>query len=272
MQGKFSGILLVSDVDGTLLTKEHILPKNNIDAINYFINNGGLFTIATGRPSQSIEVLLKDVHINIPGIVFNGGGIYDFNKKEYLWSIFLNNSAKEIVRLIIERFPQIGIVIYSGKTMFAPVENEQYYRLANAEKSASLVCDLEEIPFPWFKIVFIGEMKHLEKLSEFLKFCEIDEFDLVFSNYYLFEILPKGCSKGNALKLLPSKANINVNKIIALGDYYNDIELLKNADISAVVENAPEEIKNLAHIITVSNDKGAVADLIKFLDTKKMSF
>lgn len=266
MSKKFENILVISDLDGTFLDKELDIPKNNIDAVEYFIENGGYFTVATGRPPQSVEVLLKSFKVNAPGIVFNGGGIYDFAKKEYLYTLCLDNSAKEIVKLIISRFKNVGIVIYSGKIMYSPVDNDMYHRMMNVEKSASKFCDIDEIPFPWFKIVFVGEMSDLEKVNDYLKFVDTEKFDLIFSNYFLFEILPKGSSKGSALNLYNEVTNLNINKKVAIGDYYNDVEMLQNADFPVAVENAPDDVKALSKYITTCNNNGAIADLIRYLE------
>ena len=75
--------LLVSDIDGTLNSKSMKLPENNKIAINNFVNNGGNFTLCSGRNLQSLSIHYKKLGINTPAIFLNGAGIYDFkNQKE----------------------------------------------------------------------------------------------------------------------------------------------------------------------------------------------
>ena len=84
-----------------------------------------------------------------------------------------------------------------------------------------------------------------------------------FRNY--FELVPKGVSKASALVELCRLMNIKKGGLFAAGDYYNDVAMLKLADISAVPCDSPEEIKELAHHITCKCDDGAVADFIDYL-------
>ena len=106
---KFEGILICTDLDDTLFTDDKKVSKQNLDAIEYFKAEGGLFTFITGRvPKTSIEIF-KKVKPNAPYGCINGGGIYDGYKDEYLWTQYLDNKALEIVKSVDENFPQMGI-------------------------------------------------------------------------------------------------------------------------------------------------------------------
>ena len=82
----YSDWLIVSDIDGTLNTKSMKLPENNKIAVNEFVNNGGNFTLCSGRNLQSLSIHYKKLGIDTPAIFLNGAGIYDFknNKNDYL--------------------------------------------------------------------------------------------------------------------------------------------------------------------------------------------
>ena len=82
----------------------------------------------------------------------------------------------------------------------------------------------------------------------------------------MYEILPKGASKGNALCRMAELLGIDVNKTIAVGDYNNDISMLKTAKLGFAVANAVDEAKAAADHITVSNDESAIAVIIDQLD------
>ena len=80
MQGKFSDYLLVSDMDATLLDDNHTISEENRQAIDYFIKNGGRFTVATGRMVEAVRAYMPNLHINAPAVLHNGAKIYDYEK------------------------------------------------------------------------------------------------------------------------------------------------------------------------------------------------
>jgi HAD superfamily hydrolase (TIGR01484 family) len=117
--GKFSGYLLVSDLDGTLFGENHTIPENNIKAINYFIENGGYFTVATGRGIVACEMLIKSLPKNAPGILFNGAVLYDFNKEEIIKESGINTkNGKSLLMDINKAFPEIPTVVFYKYKMY----------------------------------------------------------------------------------------------------------------------------------------------------------
>ena len=95
--GKFDGILICTDLDGTLLKKDKTISKENLDAIEYFKKEGGVFTFVTGRSSSTIRDMYNAVKPNIPFGCMNGGGVYDGEKEEYIWKLEADKSVIEIV-------------------------------------------------------------------------------------------------------------------------------------------------------------------------------
>ena len=93
-----------------------------------------------------------------------------------------------------------------------------------------------------------------------------DEFDFIRSELRLYEILPKGSSKGGLLCKMAELLDIDIAKTIAVGDYYNDISMIKNAGLGFAVENAVADAKDAADYITVNNNQHAIAKIIDELD------
>ena len=98
------------------------------------------------------------------------------------------------------------------------------------------------------------------------KFCEenihCDEIEFVMTNTIYFEMMPKNVTKGKALKTLCDLTNLQINNTIAVGDYYNDVEILQNAGLSVCVDNAPDDIKELCHITVPACTDGGVGHLL----------
>ena len=108
---KFEGILFTTDLDGTLLRKDKTISEANKKAIEYFMSQGGKFTFITGRIPYGAQPVLDQLEPNCPFGCINGGGIYDYSKKEMIWQENLSKDVLEIVEYIEKNLPSIGIEI-----------------------------------------------------------------------------------------------------------------------------------------------------------------
>ena len=113
--GKFSGVLLTSDFDNTLIYTEDALRSGvpvpplseaNRTALEYFMAEGGHFAIATGRALAAFRKYADQVPMNTPGVVCNGAALYDFAKGEYLETALLDGIVRERGQEILEHFPE----------------------------------------------------------------------------------------------------------------------------------------------------------------------
>ena len=89
-----------------------------------------------------------------------------------------------------------------------------------------------------------------------------DEIEFVMTNTIYFEMMPKNITKGKALRKLCDLTKIQITNTIAVGDYYNDVEILQNAGLSVCVDNAPDDIKKLCHITVPACTEGGVGHLL----------
>jgi Cof subfamily protein (haloacid dehalogenase superfamily) len=262
----FEGILLVSDMDRTLLTDDFKIPERNIDAINRFIEKGGRFSLATGRSASSAEKYLDKVKTNAPSILSNGASIYDFNTHKIIWNTALPLSAEVMLQKIIDRFPHVGAEVYIDEQIYIVNENEWTKRHIINEDFEFNRTDLKHVPHGWQKILFADKHENLLEVEEFVHSIEHDGCDFVFSNSMYYEVLPKEVSKGTTLKRLAEFLSIEHKNTVGIGDYYNDVDLVKTAGFGAAVEGAPKELVEAAQYVTGSFKNGAVADLIEFIE------
>ena len=122
--GKFDGILICTDLDGTLLRNDKSISDENINAIEYFKKEGGIFTFVTGRMPFFVSDMCEMVKPNGPFGCINGGGLYDYNKKEYMWMADMSDNVLELVRLIDKKFPEVGFQVNTySKTYFCKDNN-----------------------------------------------------------------------------------------------------------------------------------------------------
>ena len=79
----FSDFLITTDYDRTLTAPDSTIPQRNMDAIRYFMENGGAFTVNTGRTIPSSQVLMRNVPVNAPFLLYNGSAAFDYEKQEW---------------------------------------------------------------------------------------------------------------------------------------------------------------------------------------------
>lgn len=268
---KFDNILICTDLDGTLLRNDKSISEENINAIEYFKANGGRFTFVTGRMPFYVTDIYKTIRPNAPIGCINGGGVYDFATQQYLWTISLPDSVVELVRCVDEAFPNVGIQMNYLHEAYFSKQNEAMERYRLATGLPNLERPYDDISGTLSKVVF-GSVDESELLAvaDLLKNHVMGkDFDFIRSEETLFEILPKGIEKGVAVEKIADFLGISIDETIAIGDYNNDISMIKTAGIGIAVENAVEEAKEAADFITVSNEEHAIAQVIADLETGK---
>lgn len=269
--GKFDGILFVSDLDSTLLNDEGIISEENKRAIKYFEDEGGSFTFITGRIPFGARMILEQLTPKIPIGCNNGGGIYDVATGEFLWKLTLPDFVREIIDDIREESPTTGIEIctFYGSYFYHKNALTEAHRLL--ERFPDRMCHYNDIKEPLSKMLMIDEEEKISHLiSVISKNPKSAQFDFVRSTANYYEALPKGASKGAVLLKLAEILNINPARTISIGDNDNDLSMLKAAKIGVAVANAIESVKNVADIVTVSNNNHAIARVIELLDTGEL--
>lgn len=267
--GKFDGYLICSDIDGTLINDNFKIPEINLEAIRYFQKEGGLFTLATGRTPQGAKLYIDLVNPNAPLVCQNGAGIYDFSKKQYLWTSPVGN-ASDIIEYAVEKFPGCGVEVLCENGVYYTKENAFTTKHMADEKFDVIRKNHTEIAKPWLKVLFADSKEATDEMQSHLDnspFAEKYKLVRSYSTYY--EVLEKNTNKGDAVKELRKLLNISKDKIIVVGDNDNDAEMLLAVENSYVVSCASEHAKKCAkYILNVDNNYGAIAELVKLIEEK----
>ncbi len=263
--GIFDGCLLVSDIDGTLL-HDGIIPQKNIEAIEWFKSEGGIFTIATGRGIPAAKYSYELSKSNAPLIALNGGVIYSYADREFLYQKFLDTRCYDIVFELLDKFPFVGAEYFYGESIYLIKSNSATDAHAEYE-NFEFVCPPKNYKeLPWTKVLFaFNSVDEHAEVEAYVKNINLEYGCFVSTcvsdtSRYL-ELLPINVNKGTAIKEL--KKICGAKKSFAIGDYYNDVELIRDADIGAAVAAAPDDIKQIANYVTCCCEDGAVADFIK---------
>ncbi len=270
--GKFSGILICTDLDGTLYRNDKTISHENKEAIEYFKSEGGYFSFITGRmPYYSLDAY-RAVSPNVPFGCINGGGVYDGRTNKYIWTCDMQADVTELIQRVDERFPNIGIQLCGFENTYFAKENETTVYFRRVTGVPNLVCDYREFKIPLAKIIFCAETEEeILGIERTLKAHPLAEkFDFIRSERRLYEILPKGVNKGLALSKLAEYLKLDISKTVAVGDYNNDIGMFKAAGLGIAVANASREALAAADCVTVSNEEHAIARVIYDLESGKL--
>jgi len=267
--GKFQGCLLVSDFDGTLYSDSVVHP-DNIKALKYFLKEGGRFSIATGRGPYAARRVFSLVPINAPLLLSNGSVIYDSKNREIIDATYLSERGKQITLDVIKRFPKVGVEITLTEEIATLHENDDTVEHRKSESFAQHCVTFEEIKDAnWIKtLIMTSDNELMTQVELYLKGLEQNECEFIRTSPIFIEILPKGINKACNLEKLAKVTNTEKGKIFCIGDYYNDLEMVRFADIGAFCENAPKELKEEADYIACDVKNGAVADFIYYLEKK----
>lgn len=257
-------ILLVSDIDGTLIDSQYQIPPRNREAIQRFMKKGGGFSIATGRSWESVLVCLGDLTVNRPCVLANGGLVYDLNRRQAVSVQALPETAYTYTKRIMERFPHAGIEVFTPSDLWIVRENDVTRQHLENERIGCRFGSIDSIQEPWCKMLVA--MKEQPELIAFTNsFCHEDVRFVASSDRY-WEMLPKNVDKGTGLRELSKVCGCPIEHIAAIGDYDNDIEMLQIAGITAAPANASEKIRSMVDLTTCHCQEGAVADFIEYLE------
>lgn len=265
---KLSDIYLFSDFDGTVCSYTQGIPERNIEAINRFVQKGGHFSLATGRSPRSAKPFLERLAVNAPCLCLNGGAAYDMKTDQYLFANYLPKQAQTYTQELLQKYPHWDVAV---------VTMEGYYYVSDPDLSIGRMNRNDYFLNPrfekpidedWFKVVFNTPQGDAKVFIDSLKPEDFPGVTFTTSDTYFVEMLPQGTSKGAAILAICKELGLEIGQTVAIGDYYNDVEMLRTAGFSACVAGAPQELHNMVDMVLCSAEDGAVAQLIEYLESQ----
>lgn len=266
--GIFDGVLICTDLDGTLLRRDHTISAENLRAIEHFKANGGIFTFITGRMPFYAAHFCETIKPNAPFGCVNGAGVYDQMRREYLWTASMPHTVKELIACIDERFPQVGIQVNTFYKTYFCKDNETMQAFRRSTRLPNIMAHYNDVQGPLAKIIFGSEQESELQAAErlLLSHSRANDFDFVRSEPTLLEILPKNIGKGAAVSRLADYLGIGLARTVTVGDYDNDISMFRVAGTAVAVANASPAAKAAATHTTVDNHSHALAAVIADLE------
>ncbi|CBA64498.1 putative hydrolase [Clostridioides difficile CD196] len=276
--------LIVTDMDGTLLGNNHKVTDENKTALQKVIKSGINVTLATGRAFDSAKCNVDFLKEDMPIIACNGSLIREQNGN-IIYSNKIDTRTCLNILDVLDKYDiyyqcnSIDSMLYEKNrrtilcfTKKIEGREDRLSVFLGSETEVIVKDDLREEIFKKdiLKFVIIEE-KNPSILDEIRKeLRKVQGIKITSSWPNNIEVMNEGVDKGNAVKILAEKMNIDREDIIAFGDNYNDIEMIKFAGLGVAMGNAEELIKQEADYVTDTNqDSGVAKAIYKFLELKE---
>lgn len=263
----FKNVIIMSDLDGTLLTDGKQIDGRDLAAIARFREKGGLFTVATGRGIAMAKSVIEKLGIDVPCVIFNGAAVYDFREKKFLWHSDMPSCAADYIRTLEKAFPDVGIEILHAESVYVTDNNETVEEHMAIEGIEPIRCTLDEAPREsWLKVLIAYPPERIGEIIDFTRENCAAGVNWVHSAPMYYEMLPAGISKGYGFRRLLEILGRDGLFTVAVGDYGNDTDMVRTADFGAAVGNAQEEVKRAAQIVLRDNNHAPISQLIETVE------
>jgi Cof subfamily protein (haloacid dehalogenase superfamily) len=264
-----------TDVDGTLLDSRRELSIRTIQAVKR-INDAGIpLILASSRMPGAMRHLQEQLGIlNQPMICFNGGYVM-VDQGESSSTVILNSVTipLSICSTIGELVAgtSIHVSLFTEDQWFAPVIDEWTQREQTITKVNAIILPHASVMSQWktaglgaHKVMCMGEERQIADLYSKLYHRFFEDLHVYRSRPTYLEIAPKTVSKATALKLLmKERFNTDPSQVMAFGDNYNDVDMIRDAGLGIAVGNAIQEVKDAAKEITLTSKEDGVAIAIE---------
>lgn len=265
--------LYISDLDGTLLDDNSQITRTSASLLNSAIARGALFSIATARTPATAVTLLRDINIGLPLIVMAGAAMWLPSDKKYIHVTGFEKSEFDSILQILNEADIYPLIYQIQGNQTHVYHKGKLHPAEQAFISERLDCgkifhlDSDDYEYKIGSTVIFFTMCDYDKLEPVHRQFKEKHLGQVNLSHYLFdnrigelEIYPSGTSKSRAIAQLASETG--AKKVVVFGDNVNDIDMMRNADLSVAVSNAIEPVKQLADVIIGPNTTDSVAHFI----------
>lgn len=255
------------DLDGTLTNHDKVVTPRTRQALLQAESKGAIIILASGRPTYGIVPVAECLELEKRGgyiLSYNGGNIVNAKTGEKFFSQFLPDAVIPILYKYAKE-KNHALLGYTGNEIITEMPDDQYVKeesrinKMNIRKVDNLLDALEPHPT---KLLMTGDPTDMIKAEEELVEILGEKMDIFRSAPFFLELVPKGIDKAQSLLRLLSKINLTPADLMAFGDGYNDLSMLKLAGVGVAMANAAPEVRADADYVTLSNEEDGVAEAL----------
>lgn len=259
--------ILVLDLDGTLTNARKEITPPTLDALMRAQRAGIRIVLASGRPTYGIMPLARQLQLGRYGgyiLAFNGGKIIACDTGQTLFEQMLD--PKLVPTLYHEaRRAGMQILTYQGEAIAATCSDDEYVQheaFINKMPVVQLDHFLDQLEYPLNKCLIVGPPAPLHELEQRLAAQMQGRMEVYRSADFFLECVPPGIDKARSLRRLLATLDMGPEQMVACGDGYNDLSMIRYAGLGVAMANAPEDIRRQADFVTLSNEDDGVAHVI----------
>ena len=271
--GIYSDVLLTVDYDRTLTAPDSTIPQRNLEAIRYFMDNGGIFTVNTGRSVPMSSSMWDKVPVNAPFLLYNGSAAWDPATGELSAVRAIDLDMWDTIRELLDMFPHLTVEVQAQDAHYNFIPNPKWDSFNAYNHCPYATAQWGQDLGPFLKFTLYGEFyddtvarlfeateeekAEMDAAEALLKERYGDKLEVFRSAVRLLDVHAGGVSKARAARDL--KEALGRKILVCVGDAHNDISMLEAADYSfcpgdsALVDRYPS---------VCPCAEGAVADVI----------
>jgi len=259
--------IIALDIDGTLISSEHKMLPETKEAIILAQEKGLKVVLASGRPTPGMMNLAEELELaRFGGFVlsYNGGRITNIKTKEIIYEVFLKpEEAHEIYDLAKEN--QVNIMAYDGVDIITE-DHDEYIQIEsdiNAMPLRSTGDFKKAVVNQTIKTLTTGTPEVIAEVETSYIQTFGDRFSICRSMPFFLEVMPQGVNKAIGLGRLLKTLDMTPDDLVACGDGFNDVEMVKCAGFGVAMGNATPEVKAVADYVTKSNDDNGIVEVLE---------
>lgn len=255
--------LIASDMDGTLLDDEKRLPKDFTATLDALFERGITFAVSSGRTYSALEHLFAEDYVSRMSFICDNGACV-IHRGELVSCDLLNRSVFEELVNYCERDGGYNIAACGRRGVYHLDLGEEFSdEVGRFYKFHTAVSSFLEIEDEFYKLAicdFRGSVTHGKPLLDKMFG---DKLNVQASGELWMDVMAGGVSKGRALRKLRRLLGVSRSETMAFGDYFNDLDMLQEAEWSFCMENGHDEIKKQCRFIAPGNNDGGVIKSIE---------
>jgi Cof subfamily protein (haloacid dehalogenase superfamily) len=258
--------LVVSDVDGTLLTKDKTLTDGAKGAVRRLHQAGIGFTITSSRPTIGMRFLIEPLAITLPVGAFNGSCIVDPQLNVIEQHLIPAPAARRSLDVLNEF--GVDIWLFTSDLWLTRRPDGEYVPHEKRAIRADPTIVADFAPYSSVACKIVGSSADAALLQR----CEVAmqkalgaQATAVRSQSYYLDVTPPGCDKGTFVQAIAKRMGVSTDEVATIGDMQNDLAMFRKSGISIAMGNATDDVKKLATHVTASNEEEGFAKAIDMI-------
>ena len=255
--------LLLSDVDGTLVTKEKVLTPRAIAAVHALHAADIHFAVTSGRPPRGMEMLVEPLALSTPLSAFNGGLVVEPNLEVVAERVVPDDLVAPTIALL-ESF-DLSIWVYQGADWFVRDRDGPHVarESSTVQFAPTLVADFDGITSDIAKIVGVSDdYDVVAEAAEVTRQTFGHHVAASRSQDYYLDVTHPDANKGGVVKYLSARYGIPQDEIATIGDMPNDVLMFAQSGLSIAMGQSGREVHRAARHVTTSNEDEGFANAV----------